>query len=589
MKGSFSQGTGALLLSLLMAMCVAAQTQPPPANGEASDQRATGAITGRVVNESGQALPNAAVSVRAVNSPGQGFSTITDRDGNFKVTNLERVSYMVSARMPAYVTAPREPNSKPPNEQYKVGDSVTFVLIKGGVITGTVTNAAGEPVIAVGVRVQLVGDTEGRRMPSGGSVRETTTDDRGVYRVYGLRSGTYIVVAGGRNDQARSGVKGFELDIPTFAPSSNRETAEEFSVRTGEETANVDIRYRGERGRIISGTVGGSEGESMGINVTLTVVAEDGAQQDSNTYIQARLREFSFTGLSDGNYFVTARGQTSDGRLITSEPKAVTVSGADVVGIELMPRLMASISGRVVLEETKAPECTEKTPLVFKDLFVAAWHNDNQMAKNQPKFLWAVGVPVNPDDQGNISIRNLAAGQYYFAARFPTPAWYLQSIAFAPASAAGAKAGKPTDATRVWTTLRAGEQLSRLTITLAQGAASLRGSLAPAEGEPRPGPLTVYLVPAEPERAGDVLRFYGAAVTADGNILLQNLAPGRYWVLAKPGAIGPGSPLSKLRWPDATETRAKLRREAEAVKTEIELEPCQQVTDFRLPPKLPNQ
>jgi hypothetical protein len=40
-----------------------------------------------------------------------------------------------------------------------------------------------------------------------------------------------------------------------------------------------------------------------------------------------------------------------------------------------------------------------------------------------------------------------------------------------------------------------------------------------------------------------------------------------------------------MRVPDETETRARLRRDAEAAKMEIEFKPCQSVTDFKLPLK----
>jgi hypothetical protein len=99
------------------------------------------------------------------------------------------------------------------------------------------------------------------------------------------------------------------------------------------------------------------------------------------------------------------------------------------------------------------------------------------------------------------------------------------------------------------------------------------------EGETLPEKLFVYLVPAEQESVDEVLRFYGAAVNPDGKITVSNLAPGRYWLLARTGLDGG---LTKLRVPDATETRAKLRREAEVEKTEIELKPCQNLVDYSL-------
>jgi len=112
------------------------QTQPRPAN--ASN---TGSITGKVVNESGQPLPNASVWVYAVGSQGPGQMVTSDQEGKFKLTGLQRVPYSISASMPAYMSTPR---SREQQGKYEVGDSVTLVLVKGGVITGKVSTADGE-------------------------------------------------------------------------------------------------------------------------------------------------------------------------------------------------------------------------------------------------------------------------------------------------------------------------------------------------------------------------------------------------------------------------------------------------------------
>ncbi|HKR59437.1 MAG TPA: hypothetical protein VJS64_06850, partial [Pyrinomonadaceae bacterium] len=102
-----------------------------------------------------------------------------------------------------------------------------------------------------------------------------------------------------------------------------------------------------------------------------------------------------------------------------------------------------------------------------------------------------------------------------------------------------------------------------------------------------PPRLFVYLVPTEPEKAQDILRFFAAPVSPDGSITLNNLAPGRYWMVAQKALEGALPTLTKLRMPDETETRAKLRRDAEAAKIEIEFKPCQNVTDYLLPLKSP--
>jgi hypothetical protein len=61
------------------------------------------------------------------------------------------------------------------------------------------------------------------------------------------------------------------------------------------------------------------------------------------------------------------------------------------------------------------------------------------------------------------------------------------------------------------------------------------------------------------------------------------LPPGRYLAFAKTAGENESSILSKLRLPDEAEARAKLRGEAQAAKTEIELKPCQNIADYQLP------
>jgi len=41
--------------------------------------------------------------------------------------------------------------------------------------------------------------------------------------------------------------------------------------------------------------------------------------------------------------------------------------------------------------------------------------------------------------------------------------------------------------------------------------------------------------------------------------------------------------MSKLRLPDETELRTKLRRDGEAAKLQIEFKPCQNVTEYHVP------
>jgi hypothetical protein len=567
---------GALLILLAASICATAQLQRLPQTrtmaASAKVESKTGDISGKVVNEIGQPLANASVWVRPATPQGiPVISATTNRDGVFRFSGMERGSYTVSASMPSYI--PKSPESNPPVQS--TGESVTLVLIKGGVVTGTVTNLKGEPVEAIAIRVEMVIDEAGRKTPA--ISYEGLTDDRGVYRVYGLPSGTYIVAADGANNYSPTGINAFSIDMPTYAPSSSRNEADEITVRVGEETSGVDIRYRAERGSTISGFVRGIRNGDRGFSIALTSLDEKGPRWD--TPFQDPNGEFAVEGIPDGDYLLVATAYWNDRDRGLSESMVLSVRGADIEGIELSPTALASISGTVVYRELKEPlpECTDKLQPQFYATGVTAWHRVTQGAKKKPQFVWR-SRSETPNAQGNVTLRDLAANDYYFSVRSSVQQWYLQSIAFVPST----PGGKPNDATRTWTTVRPGDQLSGLTFTLAQGAALVRGQITLAEGQTLPDKLSVYLVPAEAAQAEEPLRYFAAPVNSEGNFWLNSVMPGRYWMLAQPGTDDTRSEVSKIRLPDAAKTRSSLRHTAEQKKTEIELKPCQDVT-FRLP------
>ena len=585
MRSARHTSIGIVLTLLLTSVSTIGQSQRSSPPDEGTEVPATGTITGRVIDDTGQPVPNAAVFFRTYGSDKSGRAIATNREGTFQASGLDREVYSISARAPAYTTQPRDPDTTLA-AHYRVGDSVTLVLVKGGVITGSVTTSAEEPVVGVRVRAQMIRDGQPPRY--GATFGENTTDDRGVYRIYGLPPGTYLVMAGGRGGNPWE-LTAYDVDAPTYFPSSSPDRAIEINVRAGEETANVDIRYRGEAGHTISGIASGPQStESSGLTLTLTSTL-DGSSQWSNSSSQPPgNRSFVFSGVADGDYDITAHSYLPGGTAALSEPKRIRVKGADVTGVEITTKPLGEISGHVVMEDSKVAECKGKQRPLFTETLITAWRNENSKPKGQHQFAWYLSGPSSPRKQGNFSLRNLAPGQYQIIPRFSAKYWYLQSVSLQSTEAPGPRStpgNRQIDAAQNWTTLKPGDRLSGLVIKLSEGAASLQGKISLGEGEQIPARLYVYLLPAEREKTNDVLRFFAAPVLSDGNIVLNNLAPGRYWIMAQPALEGPSSTLTQLRLPDETETRAKLRREAEASKTEIEFKPCQNVMDYLLPLK----
>ena len=581
------RATAAAILLVLTSFSTQAQQQSTAV--ARPDEPQTGTISGSVVNENGQPLSGATVFVRAVVSLSQGRAAVTDSEGKFQVSALDPAAYSVSAWLPAYVTTPQD--SDIPVDYYRVGDSVRIELVRGGIITGTVTTAAGEPVVAISVRANLIRDAKGQP-PKGRiiSFSAQSTDDRGIYRIYGLAPGTYLVSAGGFG--ASYGQNGYDSDAPTYAPSSTRDNAAEITVRTGEE-GGVDIRYRGEPGHTVSGTI-----KAQGANGSSVTLVPAGSEfmPGGSSYQSRGSRTFAIPGIGDGDYelvaqeVVSAQAQgVSFPEMAFSELRRITVKGADVTGVELTTKPLASISGRIALEPSRIPECQGKRRPLFDETLVSLLPNDKISEKDLSQFLRLFALPGSPDKEGVFLMRNVLAGQYSFNPRFFARYWYLQSISLVTASAG--ETAKPAqikrliDAARNWTTVKSGDRITGLTITLAEGAASLRGQVTVPAGSKLPTNLFVYLVPAEREKADDVLRFFATEVAADGSFAVNAIPPGHYWSIAQNVVDKEATSMAKLRLPDAAETRLKISREAEILKLETELKPCQNVTDYELPLK----
>ena len=363
--------TTAVTISALLLLAVTgiqAQTEKPATsepqkaepNTAVRESRSGTRIRGRVT-EGGRPVSDASIMAFPVNIASNMQGAITsmlrpvtsDADGKFELTSLRPGAYSISASSPGYVLSDQDSKAF-----YRPGDTATLTLVKGGVITGKVTNLSGNPVVGALIRTVKVREADDKparmRGNIGSQITESMeallgpfkTDDRGIYRLYGLAPGYYQVAAGGRGGQGFSlaGGNAYDGDAPTYHPSSTIETAAEVTVRAGEEASGIDIRYRENRGHSIGGTVSVSAGPvPQAISVLLTRAAN--GVVEATTIVMGGRDHFGFDTLLDGEYVVTAMGNpgnmglTAGAESMTasvSQPRRVTVKGADVSGVNLI-------------------------------------------------------------------------------------------------------------------------------------------------------------------------------------------------------------------------------------------------------------
>jgi protocatechuate 3,4-dioxygenase beta subunit len=584
-----------------------------------SRERGSGVITGRVVGESGEPLPGALVYVGRRGAVPQLSNTqrvATDEEGNFKVAGLDPGLYSVFANIPGYVTDADFLTGRP--AAYRPGDTVSLRLVKGGVITGTVTDTQGEAIVGIGVRAYRVRDLDGRPTSYGYNPGvEVRTDDRGVYRIFGLMPGVYVVSAGTTSRGFFYGyTAAYSGDVLTFYPSATRDTASELTVRAGQENSGVDIRYRDEQGRSVSGRVelaaGSQPDPGVGFNVTLAY-ASTGIQAGI-AFVQPTALTFSFDGAADGDYDIQATAGGREGQLATSVPQRVSVRGADVTGLRLTLAPLASVGGNVSIEQANAAESASETckqqrsSMLPQETLVTLAADRPAPAKGQAATRTSLSREATPDPSGSFTLRGLEPGRYRLVVRPFDEALYVRSIQLPSTAPATTPAATATTVTNPTTNraaarpsanaapraaaaasandaldVRAGQQLSGVSVRLAEGAALLSGRVVAAEGSaPLPFSQTrVYLVPAERERADDPLRYFEATPDASGAFTFKSLPPGRYLLVARPAPEPTqDAPPRPPHW-DAS-SRAQLRRQAESANTPVELQPCQRTTDFTL-------
>jgi hypothetical protein len=363
----FTRITRIIFIHLLLSINLhaVALSQTPASNAKPGASSISGRITigGKpavkkrvVVREIKTNYGNSGVYLRGDESrEGKLYIGLTDAEGKYRVTGLPAGDYMVSVQiLRSYAPAGQSGKKE---RQIHLGDdeeraNIDFTMVKGGVITGRVTDSNGKPIIRGFVSVNQA-DWTGLGIHQLG-YRET--DDRGVYRIYGLPAGRYRVTAAAPGKSAQEYATTYYPDVTDEKQSAVIE------VNEGSEVGNIDIKLsiRKKEGYEVVGRVIDAE---TGEPILHAIVNCSGIGETRDRFHRASIDvegNFRLPGLTVGHYSLLAIPAYHSRKMFYSEPMIVEVTQGDVSGVEIKARSGGTISGIAVYEDDSYPALKDR-------------------------------------------------------------------------------------------------------------------------------------------------------------------------------------------------------------------------------------
>lgn len=284
----------------------------------------------------------------------QGYqsTTSTDEKGHFEFADLAPSTYYLRAAHTGMVMkGAQSGNTQLIRLQAGRSQNLSLIMLPGGAITGRVLNEEGEPMQNVSVAaMRYVYTIAGRRLTE---AKRATSDDKGEYRLFSLKPGSYLLMADttrssfeegsvsmalGTHQRAGAAKQDQKIYAPTYYQNeSSPEQASTIVLKPGDETqANFAlVRIAGHH---ISGKISG----------VATPKSADKPEQ-SGCFVMARRpgspfpvayalvvdkdSTFDLGPIVPGKYTISAVQSESEGTVTGS--RDVVLSSTDVTGVNL--------------------------------------------------------------------------------------------------------------------------------------------------------------------------------------------------------------------------------------------------------------
>ena len=324
----------------------------------ADKKTATASISGTVTLK-GKGTAGIAIAVRSANGANSRsaiYQVKTDQEGHYRISNVLAGSYEVSPNAPGFVVSMRSGSAAIIVAEGETIDDVNFSLTKGAVITGRITNSEGQPLVEQGVALLPVdNNNQSFRNQNMGFGQPNMTDDRGIYRIFGLPQGKYKVSVGQSADSLSPGSSRRGSIRQTFYPGVNDfSKAAIVEVSEGGEAKNIDITVdandNSQRFAVTGRIVDGVSGEPVSnLNLGLQRTAVDHSESVSGGFLSSDNQgQFKIEGLSPGKYGIFIESAPNSD--LRADPVAFEIIDANVDGIVIKTVRGASVSGQIFLE-----------------------------------------------------------------------------------------------------------------------------------------------------------------------------------------------------------------------------------------------
>ncbi len=534
MRSSARTALRAVLAILYFATSLCAQS--PVKQPEA--KTAGGSVSGKVTIKDKPAV-GVLVLVRKAENVGNPWESVsramTDQLGGYRITNLGPGSYSVAVSTPAYVAIDSANRKSVVITEDDNVEGIDFSLVRGGVITGKVTDVEGRPVIQQQVEIYRAETldlrTQQPQQPQQPQrplypARTAQTDDRGIYRMFGLTPGKYKVSAGRSENSSPSFSLSPIIYSQVFHPASpDPAKANVIEVSEGSEATNIDIALGGTvqmftvSGRIINGETGLPAPQ---VRFGLHKLLPDRPEYVNHNAVSDARGEFTMEGLTPGKYGVFLFVTPNNPIELRAERTTFLVTDQDVTGVTIKLVKAATMTGFVILEsDDKAAQRKLPEMKLFS-------HVDSF-----PGTAISASSPIGPD--GSFRLTGLPSGFANFNI-FPAGSYVPTGFVIVRVERDGVAMPRVE--------VKDGETVAGVKVFVRYGTSTIRGVVSFFNGTPPPGARVMIQL----SKPGESLPYNRQAeVDARGQFLIDNVPAGSYELRTMVLAAGRGQTLDQKK------------------------------------------